>query len=164
MPFSQITNPLSLALINEHIRRSYGGTFMGSEFTYKIIARKEEGYIHVEAHGHINLDDLQRMYSSVLKSPQYESCMSRLWDFMCLDASSLTTDDLKTMLKYMKHEDIGTDYAYSAVLVSKDFMYGMIRMLQTIGDEVLSPNILVTKDRDEALTWVTKKGRNFAST
>jgi hypothetical protein len=137
---------------------------MGSDFTYRTVIFKKEKYVRVDAQGSITLDDLKAMYASVLKNPQYKSGMSRLWDFTHLDATALTSDDLKAMLKYMKHSKLGTDSVYSAVLVSRDFMYGLIRMLQIMGDDILSPNIIVTKDPNEALVWVTKRDKSFART
>lgn len=130
---------------------------MDPEFTYEVLVYREEGYIHVAAKGNLSLESLKQMYASVLMNPQYESGMSRLWDFTHLDVSLLTSDHLKSFAQFMKNEDLGIDTAYSAILVSRDLEYGMVRMLQALGDGILSPNVLVTRSQDEALAWITKR-------
>jgi len=129
---------------------------MDNEFTYEVLAHRKEGYIHIIAKGSISIEMLKQMYASVLRNPQYESGMSRLWDFTHLDASLLTPDHLRSFAEFMKKENLGIDTAHSAIIVSKDFEYGMVRMLQGLGYGILSPNVLVTKSKDEALNWITK--------
>ena len=89
---------------------------MDPEFTYKVVVYREEGYIHVVAKGSINLEMLKQMYASVLTNPQYESGMSRLWDFTHLDVSLLTSDHINSLAQFMKEEDLGVDTAHSAIL------------------------------------------------
>ena len=130
---------------------------MDFEFTYEVRVYREERYIYVVAKGSISLERLKQMYASVLMNPQYESGMSRLWDFTHLDVSLITSDHLESFAQFMKKEDLGIDTAYSAILVNRDLEYGMVRMLQTLGDGVLSPNVRVTRSQDEALAWITKR-------
>ena len=129
---------------------------MSSEFKYDIIAHPEEGYIYVNAQGSIDLGRLKKMYSSVLMSPMYRKEMNRLWDFRRMDVSQLTSEDLRSFAAYMKFKELGTDMVNAAILVTRDLEYGMVRMLQALGDGVLSPNVIVTRNLDEALTWVRK--------
>ena len=136
---------------------------MDSEFTYEVLVYREEGYIRIVAKGNISLESLKQMYTSVLRNPQYESGMSRLWDFTHLNVSLLTSDHLNSFQQYMKNEDLGIDTAYSAILVSRDLEYGMVRMLQALGDGILSPNVLVTRSQDEALALVTKRSKGDVS-
>ncbi len=129
---------------------------MSSEFNYYIIVHPEEGYIYINAQGSIDLDRLKQMYSSILTSPMYRKEMNRLWDFTRIDVSRLTSEDLRSFAAYMKFKDLGTDMVNAAILVTRDLEYGMVRMLQALGDGVLSPNVIVTRNLDEALTWVRK--------
>jgi len=130
---------------------------MGPEFTYEVFVHREKGYIHVIAKGSINLEKLQQMYASVLNHPQYESGMSRLWDFTHLDVSLLTSVNLNSFSLFMKTKGIGMDTTYSAILVSRNLEYGMVRVLQALGKGVLSPNVIVTRSKDEALAWIRKE-------
>ena len=130
---------------------------MDPEFTYKVVVYREEGYIHVVAKGSINLEMLKQMYASVLMNPQYESGMGRLWDLTHLDASLITSDHINSFIQFIKDKGLGIDIAHSAILVSRNLEYGMIRMLQALGDGVFTPNVLVTRSQDEALAWVTKR-------
>ena len=129
---------------------------MDSEFTYEVFVYREEGYMHVVANGRISFEMLKQMYESVLMNPQYESGMSQMWDFRHIDVSLLNSDNLKSFAQFMKKKDLGIDRAHSAILVSRDLEYGMVRMLQALGDGVLSPNVLVTRNQDEALAWIKK--------
>ena len=132
---------------------------MDPEFTYEVLVYREEGYIHVVAKGNISLESLKQMYASVLMNPQYESGMSRLWDFTHLDVSLLSSDHLNSFAQFMKNEDLGRDTAYVAILVSGDLEYGTCRMFHAIGHRVLSPNIFVARNLNEALAWITKRSR-----
>ena len=129
---------------------------MDSEFTYEVFVYREEGYMHVVANGRISFEMLKQMYESVLMNPQYESGMSQMWDFRHIDVSLLNSDNLKSFAQFMKKKDLGIDRAHSAILVNRDLEYGMVRMLQALGDGVLSPNVLVTRNQDEALAWIKK--------
>ena len=130
---------------------------MDSEFTYEVLVHREEGYIHVTAKGKITLESLKQMYASVLIDPQYESGMSRLWDITHLNLSLLTSDHLHSFVEFMKNEDLGVDAAYAVILVNRDYQYGMCRMIQGLGQGVLSSNILITRNLNDALAWVTKR-------
>ena len=132
---------------------------MDPEFTYEVFVYREEGYMHVVAKGRISFEMLKQMYESVLMNSQYESGMGRMWDFRHIDVSLLNSDNLKSFAQFMKKKDLGIDRAHSAILVSRDLEYGMVRMLQALGDGVLSPNVLVTRKQDEALAWI-KKAKN----
>lgn len=136
---------------------------MDTEFEFKANVHREQRYIHTTAKGKMSLKDLKQMFASVLKHPQYKSGMNRLWDFNSVDVSLLTRDDIESFVKFIKNKNIGTDNAYTATVVSREFEYGMIQMLQGVGDEVISPNALVTKSKDKALKWVTNKSAGNAS-
>lgn len=130
---------------------------MDTGFEFEANVHLEEGYINVTAKGKMNLKNLKQMFASVLKHPQYESRMNRLWDFNNVDVSLLTSDDIESFVEFMEKEHLGTDNVFTATVVSRGLEYGMVRMLQAFGVEVLSPNGLVTKSKDEALEWIAKK-------
>ena len=130
---------------------------MDTEFAYETLVYREEGYIRVAAKGRISLESLKQMYASVLMNPQYESGMGRLWDLTHIDASLITSDHLNSFVQFIKNKGLGLDSAHSAVLVRKNLEYGMTRMLESLGVEVFTPNVLVTRSQDEALAWVTKR-------
>lgn len=130
---------------------------MDSNFTYEVLVHREEGYIRVTAKGKMSLENLKQMYASVMLDPQYESGMSRLWDITQVDLSLLTTDQLYSFVEFMKNEGFGRDTAYVAILVTGDFEYGTCRMFHAIGHRILSPNIFVARNLNEALAWITKR-------
>lgn len=131
---------------------------MSTEFTYDIIAHPDEGYIRVKAEGSIDLDSLKQMYASVLTSPMYSSGMNRLWDFTLLDASRLTAGDLESFAVFMSRGNLGQDTVNAAILTTKDLEFGMVRMLLGMGNGVFTPNVIVTRNRGEALAWVRSEG------
>ena len=130
---------------------------MTADFTYEVLFSREEGYVCVVAKGSIRLQSLEQMYASVLENPQYGRGMGRLWDFRQLDVALISSYHLERFAQFMKKKGLGIDAAYSAILVKRDLEFGMVRMLQGLGDGVLSPNVLVTRSQDEALAWITKR-------
>jgi len=130
---------------------------MDSQFTYEVLVHRKKRCIYVVAIGKMSLENLKQMYASVLMDPQYESGMSRLWDITRLDLSLLTSDHLRSFVDFMMNEDLGVDTAYVAILVSREYQYGMCRMIQGLGRGVLSPNIFITRDVNEALAWIRRR-------
>lgn len=130
---------------------------MSSEFSYDVIVRPEEGYVRVNAQGTLDLGALKQMYASVLTSPTYRAGMNRLWDLTRIDVSGLSPGDLRSFAAFMEREALGTDTVKVAVIAARDLEYGMVRMLQILGEGVISPNLLVTRKPDEALAWVRRE-------
>ena len=112
---------------------------MDKEFTNEISVHQEEGYI------------------AIFKHPAYKQGMNRLWDATGADAVRVSPSDINSFLSYVQATHFVQDTSNSAILVNSDYMYGMARMLQIMGDGTQTPNLLVTKDPEEALEWVTKR-------
>ena len=130
---------------------------MSKELTYEISINQKEGYLHITAHGEVDLESIKRMYMAAVATPPYNQKLNLLWDFTDMNADNLSTEDIREIVRHIQDESLIKEGSYSAVLVNKDFMYGMVRMLQAIGDGILSPNIFVTKEPEEARKWITEK-------
>ena len=135
---------------------------MDSELTYEVLVHKIEGYLSIIAKGGINLENLKQMYTSVLKNPQYESGMSRLWDFTQLNVSLLTSNDLESFAQFMQEKHLGTDVISTAIINTHVPDAAISKNVQWVQPDLETGSklrVIMTDLIDETAGWQHESGK-----
>lgn len=113
---------------------------------------KEKNALYVSMEGKATIDDFQAAIKHVAENSEFPPNIRTLCDMRKFDFKSMDMDSLKNIvsMEKMNPKRKGAKIAYIA---EKDYEYGMIRMYQTIADE-LPKTIMVFRDYLEGERWL----------
>jgi len=109
--------------------------------------------IKIRLFGDLSPDALREAASQVFSQyPGY----SRLWDLRSASIGDLSRDQLEGLAKFSQRGDSQPGKVRSALLVARDLDFGVGRMYQMVGEQILPVNFAVFRDEDEADGWFSE--------
>jgi hypothetical protein len=81
-----------------------------------------------------------------------------LWDFSKASLSRISSNQIETILDYIKQHAEKRAGGKTAIVVSKTLEYGMSRMIQTLSELISIPlEIKIFRSIEEAVQWLGKE-------
>ena len=93
---------------------------------------------------------LKDLYNSLDSGPDMNAC----WDLQEADFTSVSSEDVRVIMKYVNQHWGKEGKNKAALVVSRDLGYGMSRMFQAMMDGKSSNEINIFKDINEAKKWI----------
>lgn len=104
--------------------------------------------------GLLDVAKLAGYLKELYKSEKTNSEMNSIWDLRGADFSLLSAEKVRSMMEYVGREWGKSGKNKAALVVSKDFDFGMSRMYQLMMEDVSSSKIAIYKDINEATEWI----------
>jgi hypothetical protein len=104
--------------------------------------------------GPLAAKDVLEALRGVYSSPEFEPDTNVLWDVRDASVLSMSSSDVQEVSELVaKHWGTGGT-SRAALVVSKDFEFGLMKMYQVYLESRISTEVRVFRDIDEALEWV----------
>ena len=121
---------------------------------YKI--DKERRLIITTASGQITMSGIGELKKKLLNDPDFDPTFAHLVDMRALDSTDITGEDIRKLAP----PDAATKKMRQAIVVSKDLLYGLGRMLENLREASGSYGTRIFRDYDEAVDWLLSKRAN----
>ena len=115
---------------------------------------KERNLRSHKVKGLIIVRELNEMLVGLYKSTEYDPDMNALWDLRDADFSSVTTAEVRSLIEMVKEHWGQGGKSKAALIVTRDFDYGLSRMYEILMSGSTSDNIMVFRKYDEAEKWL----------
>lgn len=104
--------------------------------------------------GIINISDLIGYLKNLYDTEHKSTDMHVFWDLRIADFSKVKTTDVHNFMEFVSKNWGTSGNNKAALIVSKDFDYGLSRMYQILMDNTSQSKISIFKDLDEAEKWI----------
>ena len=101
-------------------------------------------------------EDFSSAMETIVASSDYPTCANAIWDFREADLSSVDADFWGRIID-RRRAFPQRDNCYTAMIVSDDLQYGLIRMLQLLSEGKLPQRLMVFRDYEEGERWLLEK-------
>ncbi len=122
----------------------------------QITVTQHEGYVEYRLIGAFDDDNAHQTLNDLWTAPDYEFTHNELYDYSLADFTHLKAAGLRKIAHLRERLNTAKLQLPTAMLVSVDFHYGMLRMATTLNEE-LNSNMRVFRDRDDAVAWVSSE-------
>ena len=131
---------------------SYANNRMKTSVNDMVIDEEKNIRWHI-VRGVIEVPKLAESLKGLYDSSDSYSQMNVFWDLQEADFSSVSSEDVQSLMGFVvKHWGRGGK-SKAAIVVSRDLDYGMSRMYQLLMEGTTTNKIAIFKDKNEALVW-----------
>jgi hypothetical protein len=104
-------------------------------------------------YGTVTKDEIRRFRAELFNDPGWSPSLDRLVDFSQAEGPDFSTADVRALIRdaLKAGDQLGTGKL--AVVMPKDFSFGMARMYEILEDGVSRP-LMVFRDTDAAMEWL----------
>jgi hypothetical protein len=117
---------------------------------------KEAGIRFNEVSGDVTLDEILSVLRGLYEKPNFDPNLNVLWDMRDANVGAISFEEAKYISDFAGSHWGTSGRSRAAFVVSRDLHYGVARMFEQLL-ESRSPNeVMVFRDYDEALSWLTE--------
>lgn len=117
----------------------------------------EQGFVVHHVSESISIQEIQAAWGPLLQDPGYQPELNVVWHFTPGTVMSISAQDIADMVKKVAAHIRERGSAYRLALVSSDDLnFGVSRMFEGLATQ-LPLSVLVFRQLDDALEWVTVK-------
>ena len=103
--------------------------------------------------GDLTVESLLAELGKIYSEPEFQADTDVLWDLRDAKFTSVSPADVQRVSDFVAgHWGVGKSKA--ALIVSRDFEFGMTRMYEILLESRTSAQVRVFRDLDEALKWI----------
>ena len=117
------------------------------------INKKKNIRCHI-VRGVIDVRELTEYLKEMYTSSDFYSGMNVLWDLQEADFSSISNEDVRSLMEYVGKQWGKGGKSKAALVVSHDLDYGLSRMYQSMMEGATSSKIDIFRDINEAKEWI----------
>ena len=110
----------------------------------------------IKSFGAFTFEDFSSAMETIVASSDYPTCANAIWDFREADLSSVDADFWGRIID-RRSAFPQRDNCYTAMIVSDDLQYGLIRMLQLLSEGKLPQRLMAFRDYKEGEQWLLEK-------
>jgi hypothetical protein len=109
--------------------------------------------------GEIKADDIKEAWERLMEHPDYRPDMNIIWDVREIDATNLSSNNIKDLAYYYIEKTSKRDHKIKiSIVVRDDLLTGLTRMFQAYASDSAF-DIMVYRDLDQAIEWVKKESK-----
>jgi len=114
---------------------------------------KDRKMAQVKAWGKVNSHELKNIFIEAVKDKDWDAGFSMLCDYNEILDFDVTPDDIYKIIEWQESIDAMIGDGRCAVIASRDLVYGMNRLWQTLSSG-RSQKVFVFRQINDALTWL----------
>ena len=122
----------------------------------QVTITKYEGYVEYCFCGTFDDESIYQTFDDLWTAADYEFTHNELYDYGPADFTQLTGAVIRKIAQLRRRLNTDMLQRPIAMLVNTDLLYGLLRMVNTLNEE-LNSNMRVFRDRDEAVAWVSSE-------
>ena len=121
----------------------------------KVEFNKASGYVWVRLEGELRFADVQEAFADLMKHPEYDASLHRIWDISGATMGSAPTEEIVRLRELTRSLPKSAKGTKLAVVVSSSVDYGLGRVFQSRTQDAIPSDMNVFRSIDEAIHWVS---------
>jgi hypothetical protein len=117
---------------------------------------QEAGIRFNEVSGSLTLDELLSTLREIYSQPDFDPDLNVLWDLRNSTVEAFAFEEAKYTADFVGDHWGVSGSSRAAFVVSKDEHYGLARMYEQLLRSRSSSKVMVFRDFDEAVSWLTE--------
>ena len=111
-------------------------------------------YVHIISSGEASVRGFERLITAMLASPAWQPGLKQLVDHRNLRIGNFSRNDIEAIVEFVKsrREKIGNGRC--AFVVGDTLGFGLVRMYDLMGDELIHPELRIFYSEEEAVQWL----------